>query len=258
MPEHVREGVTINYEVHGKGPAIMFIHGVGSRLEAWDYVIRELYDGYTCIRYDLRGFGRSTKVPGPYDMGMFLGDFTTLQDQLGIERCHVVGFSLGGLIAQALAVTHPDRVDRLVLCSTGAGQTPEMRNYLLQRGEQIRNTAPGEHFRKSLDGYYTKEFQRDYPERIAMWQAFQSLNDPETFAAAYRLLAEYDYADRLSTVPNKTLFVTGENDGGQKVADFFGARIADLQSVILPRLRHSILTEAPETVGKTIRAFLDC
>src|SRR5688572_26272404 len=110
-----RGDIRLRYRVDGNGPPILMVHGVGARLENWDRVVESLDGEFTTVRFDLRGHGETTKAAGPYSLQLFVADALALLDRLGIERCHVAGHSLGGMIAQQLAVSHPGRVDRLAL-----------------------------------------------------------------------------------------------------------------------------------------------
>jgi pimeloyl-ACP methyl ester carboxylesterase len=260
MPSGSHQGhtVTTHYRIDGEGPVIAFIHGVGGRLEAWDPVLEELGPGYRTLRYDLRGFGQSTKIKGRYELGSYVEDFVALLGHLGIDRCHVVGFSLGGIIAQAIALVYPGRVDRLVLCSTIGGVEPEDKAFLRQRYLALRESSPEDHFRRSLDVYFSPEYQKAHPEVIAEMQERRKEIDPECFASAYRIIAETDLAEDLPSVRAKTLVMTGEHDrASPQMAAAMADRIPDARFVIFPGLRHNVLREDPKLVAHTIRDFLE-
>jgi 3-oxoadipate enol-lactonase len=106
----------INYEVAGQGRAVVFLHGWALNLTAWDDQIRAFAPGYRVVRYDRRGFGKSTGFP---DQTADPADLAILLDTLGIRRATLLGHSQGGEVALAFAVAFPDRVDALVLYGTG-------------------------------------------------------------------------------------------------------------------------------------------
>jgi pimeloyl-ACP methyl ester carboxylesterase len=251
-------GITTHFRIDGDGPVIALIHGVGGRLDTWDAFLEEFGAGYRMLRYDLRGFGESTKVKGRYELGSYVEDFVALLDHLGIERCHVVGFSLGGIIAQAIALVYPARVDRLVLCSTIAGVGPEDKAFLRERYRALQTSTPEEHFRRSIDLYFSQEYQKAHPEVIAEMQARRKEIDPECFAAAYRIIAETDLAEDLPKVTAKTLVMTGEYDrASPQMAAVMADRIPGAQLIIFPGLRHNLARENPKLLAHTIRKFLD-
>ncbi|MGN4076057.1 alpha/beta fold hydrolase, partial [Burkholderia gladioli] len=110
------DGVRLAYRLQGEGPReLVCIHGVGSYLEAWQGAINALGGGFRVLSFDLRGHGRSERVKGRYEIDDFVGDVLALADHAGFTRFDLAGFSLGGLIAQRLALTHPARLRRLVL-----------------------------------------------------------------------------------------------------------------------------------------------
>ena len=105
----MNEGVDCEYAVEGHGPAIIFVHGIGASRHAWDAIIPYLREQYTCISYDLRGHGVSPVPPPPYTLDQMVSDLSRLQTKLNIERAHVIGHSLGGMIGPAYACRSPDR-----------------------------------------------------------------------------------------------------------------------------------------------------
>jgi pimeloyl-ACP methyl ester carboxylesterase len=250
-------GFETRYDVSGEGPAVILIHGVGSSRQSWDGVVERL-EGYQTLRYDLRGHGGSGKPAGPYTLDDFVADLAALLDHVGIAKGHVVGFSLGGLIAQGFALAHGDRVDKLVLISTVSGRTDEERERVKTRLEMVQGGIPGAHFRKSMDRWFTPAFQAANPDLIDRLEAANQGNDPKANAAAYRVLAISDLAERLPEITAETLVMTGEDDLGSnpRMARLMHDRIANSQLNILAGLRHSILNEAPDTVAAALREFL--
>src|SRR5680860_751949 len=121
------EDGTINFGVCGRGAPLVLIHGVGANLGSWDTVCAELEGSFKIIRPDLRGHGKSARIKGSYSVEKFAADIIAVMDAAGVGRAHLVGFSLGGLIAQKLATDFSDRFDRVVILSAVAGRTEEER-----------------------------------------------------------------------------------------------------------------------------------
>ncbi|RVD64287.1 alpha/beta hydrolase, partial [Mesorhizobium sp. M7A.F.Ca.ET.027.03.2.1] len=123
------EGVLLNWRLEGEGGLpLVCIHGVGSYLEAWSGVAGQLKDRFSVLTFDLRGHGRSSRIKGRYEIDDFVKETLALADHVGFATFHLAGFSLGGLIAQRLSLTHAERLKKLVLLSTVAGRTPEERH----------------------------------------------------------------------------------------------------------------------------------
>jgi pimeloyl-ACP methyl ester carboxylesterase len=251
-------GIALRCVVEGDGEPLALIHGVGASLEVWDGVADRLRDRYQILRYDQRGHGQSEKVPGPYSVEDFAGDLRALLDAFGIERAHVAGHSLGGLVAQSFALDYPGRLSKLALISTVAGRTADERARVEARLAMVASGIAGDHFRASLDRWFTDEFRAANPELLAAYATRNQANDPACYAAAYRVLALTDLAERLPEIAAETLVMTGEHDQGSnpRMARLMHERIKGSILRILPVLRHSILVEAPDVVAGMLGDFL--
>ena len=116
-------GIALSYTIEGQGPPLVLIHGLACGRRMWLHQVRALRDGFTVITYDQRGHGHSTAPNSPQDYSRphLTRDLLGLLDHLGIDRCHLVGFSLGGGPAIGAAIANPDRVSGLVLAGVGSG-----------------------------------------------------------------------------------------------------------------------------------------
>jgi pimeloyl-ACP methyl ester carboxylesterase len=251
-------GISLRCLVEGRGDPLVLIHGVGAGLETWDGVAARLRDRYRIVRYDQRGHGQSEKVLGRYEVEDFTADLRALLDTLGIERAHVAGHSLGGLVAQSFALEQPDRLHMLALISTVAGRTDAERKRVQERLAMVASGIAGDHFKASLDRWFTDAFRAANPKLLEEYARRNQSNDPACYAAAYRVLAETDLADRLPEIKAETLVMTGEHDLGSnpRMAALIHARIKGSILRILPTLRHSILIEAPDVVAGMLDDFL--
>lgn len=258
MPQHLVDGVSFNYVEEGDGDPVILVHGVGSRLQSWDGVLRNMGTGRRYVRCDLRGHGGSARVPGPYTLAQMAGDVMALADHLGLESFALVGFSLGGLIAQRIAVDHGERLSALALISTVAGRTPEERERVLARRDTLKADGPLVHLVNSVERWFTPEFIAANPEMIERRRKDAMLNDPDCYLAAYDVLAGCDLVDELGAIRVPSLVMTGEKDIGssERMARVMHARIAGSELVILPHLKHSILLEAPGLVAGHLERFL--
>lgn len=258
MPQYLVDGVSFHYVEQGEGSPVILVHGVGSRLQSWDGVLQNMDSGRRYVRCDLRGHGGSARTPGPYTLEQMAGDVMALADHLGLERFALVGFSLGGLIAQRIALDHSDRLSALALISTVAGRSPEERQRVLARRDTLRAEGPLVHLVNSVERWFTPEFIAANPEIVERRRKDAMLNDPDCYLAAYDVLAGYDLVDELDAIRVPSLVMTGEKDIGssERMARVMGARIARSELVILPRLRHSILLEAPGLVASHLERFL--
>jgi pimeloyl-ACP methyl ester carboxylesterase len=115
----VVDDIEMYYESRGSGPALVMIGGLGIEMSELDTLIAPLSTRFRVVAFDNRGAGRSSKPRGPYSIEQMAGDVAALMDRLDLPCAHVFGISMGGRIALALALAHPERADRLVLVSTG-------------------------------------------------------------------------------------------------------------------------------------------
>ena len=252
-----KDQLATRYLIEGEGPAVVLIHGVGARLENWDGVCESLARHFRVLRYDLRGHGRSTRLPGPYSLSLFASDLRALFEHVGIGRAHIAGHSLGAMIAQMFCLKHPDRVDRLALLSAVAGRTEEERERVVARIDLIRKGPPGEHFRNSVSRWFSDAFIAANPELIAAYAQHNAENDPDCYSAAYRVLASEDLNQELEAISAPTLIATGAFDLGSnpRMSELMHRRVKGSTLRILPGLKHSILIEAPAVVAGMLAPF---
>lgn len=251
-------GVRLRYRVEGSGDWLVLIHGVGGRLEQWDQFVALLNGRYRTLRFDQRGMGESSKPQGPYSIDDFVKDAYELMEAVGIKRCALAGCSLGALVAQGLALAHPEKLDKLILLAGIAGRTDEERRRVQERLSIVATGISGQHFENSVARWFTDEFREQHPDIIAAYAASNRKNDPKAYAAAYAVLANTDFAEHLSKIEIPTLIVTGENDQGSnpRMAQFMHENIAGSTLFIIPKLRHSLLIEGPQQVLDVVEPFL--
>lgn len=255
---HTSEGATFAFNRQGEGPAVILVHGVGSNRAAWDPVLQHLEKGRSYLRPDLRGHGDSDRLTGPYTLEGMAADVMALADHCGLKSFALIGFSLGGLIAQRIALDYPERLTALCLLSTVAGRSAEERARVLQRRDILQREGPLTHLANAVDRWFTDDFIAENPEVIALRRKQARENDPECYMAAYNVLAESDLGDCLDQIKTPTLVLTGEHDIGSnaRMAQLMNDRIRGSELVILNNLKHSILLEAPQSVATHLNRFL--
>jgi pimeloyl-ACP methyl ester carboxylesterase len=120
MPKAMVNGININYRVQGKGEPLILINGGIVERRGWILQICAFKKHYRVITFDSRGIGKSDKLQGPCSMKMMADDTVGLMDYLGICKAHILGISLGGMVAQVIAINYPERINKLILASTFA------------------------------------------------------------------------------------------------------------------------------------------
>jgi (E)-2-((N-methylformamido)methylene)succinate hydrolase len=258
---HVRmEGKPDIYcRVEGTGEPVTLVHGVGANLNSWDEVAGYMLGRHRIIRMDLAGHGKSGLIRGDRTLADFADDVRRVWDHLGLTKTHLAGFSLGGLIAQSLALSYPARIDKLVILSAVAGRTAEEREKVVSRLALLKEGGIPAVTAAAEERWFTLEFRRKFPERVAQRMRELLANDPVSYAAAYTVFATGDLGDRVGDIRLPTLVATGEYDVGSNVrmARMMHAAIVGSELHILPGLRHSVLVEAPRQVADMLMHFFD-
>jgi 3-oxoadipate enol-lactonase len=239
-------------------PPVMLIHGVGADGTSWDQIAMALAPEFRVLRLDLRGHGRSGHIGDPLSLDDFVQDVVDVLDAAAVPAAHIVGFSLGGMIAQGLALRHADRVRRLVLLSAVAGRTAEERERVQARLAILKEQGVAAITGAAQERWFTPEFIARNPELVASRMRQLRNNHAPSYAAAYAVFSTSDLGERLHEIRAPTLIATGEHDAGSntRMARFMHAEIKGSRLEILPGLRHSILVEAPELVACQVRSFL--
>jgi pimeloyl-ACP methyl ester carboxylesterase len=239
----------IHGRVEGHGPPVTLVHGVGASLDSWDEVAGYMRERYRIIRLDLAGHGQSGPIRGDRALSDFADDVRRVWDHLG----------LGGLIAQSLALSDPGRIGRLVILSAVAGRTVEEREKVVGRLALLKEGGIPAVTAAAEERWFTPDFRKQYPERVAQRMRELLANDPVSYAAAYTVFATVDLGDRVGQIRLPTLIATGENDIGSNVrmARMMHAAIAGSRLHILPGLRHSVLVEAPQDVAQMFMHFFN-
>jgi 3-oxoadipate enol-lactonase len=236
-------GIDLYYEEHGPEGAepLLLIMGFASNAGAWAPQIPALAARFRVIAFDNRGCGRSSQPEGPYTIPQMADDAVALLDMMGIGSAHVVGASMGGMIAQELALRHPARVRSLVLlCTTSGGPHAGLQEAMLEM--------------------FTPEFlAKPTPEFIAF--AAAAAQHPATLAGLKGQLAavrEHDTYDRLRGIAVPTLVMAGSDDPMVDAANapILAQRIPGAQLRMFAGLRHGFTAERPDEVNAAILEFL--
>ncbi|MGF6769408.1 3-oxoadipate enol-lactonase [Paraburkholderia sp. GAS199] len=198
----------------GGGPWLTFVHQLGGDLSVWDQMAGYFRENYTVLRYDVRGHGDTAVSPEPFGVSDLSRDLATLLDKLGAPSTHLVGMSMGGMIAQQFTLDHPDRVDSLTLADTSAGTPSEARAAWDQRAAAARSDGMAALVPATLNRWLTPDFQTAHPEAVEQIREVLSHTLPEGYAMACTALRDFDVSSKLGTIRRPTLTVAGRHDTG--------------------------------------------
>ncbi len=247
-----------SYSISGSGPAIIFIHGIGARKSAWDKVILHLENNFTCISYDLRGHGDSPKGELPYSLDTLVEDLEALRLILNLQKIHLVGHSLGGMIGPRYAKSYPNNVLSISLLSTAAFRTKEDQSKVIAIVDSMNQKGIEPILSTLTNRWFTDQFIKDNNDAVEFRLQQVIDTNPEVFLEVFRIYAETEMSPWLNEINQPCFVLTGENDGGcnPRLNKLMADSLPNSELCILDKFKHSILIEAPEIVSSRLKNFL--
>jgi pimeloyl-ACP methyl ester carboxylesterase len=266
MPTVRLNDAEIYYEVHGEGQPIVFLSETACDGEVWKiYQVPEFSKDHRVVIHDYRGTGQSSKPSIDYTTELFAKDTIALMDYLKVEDVIVVGHSMGGRVAQILALDYPSRVKKLVLASTGS-HYPKTKGLPLKICKEMieRGYEKYERDHSILVGF-TDEFVKKHPDRVERYLKVRMQNlCPVEFYLRHLLARQsHDTSGRLKDIRQPTLILVGDDDRNmtseinhRMSSDILAKEIPNARLVILPNERHSYFFANPDAAHKIIRDFI--
>lgn len=251
-------GIELHYRDEGRGRPVVLIHGLGNTLSSWEGVARSLRTTYRVVRFDLRGSGGSSVPLGPYTPESWIADLRDLLDELDIDKAHLVGHSLGSLIATRFASEHTGRVRSLGLIGTGPGtpeaEKPDQRDI----AASIERNGMAERAATEVETSFSAHTRETRPELLGLYRELLLANDPEGYAATMRGMLAFDLREVLDDVQAPAVLVVGEHDAvTPPLASFIVADgLTESSVVVLPDVGHMVPLAAPKRLAEELHDFL--
>jgi 3-oxoadipate enol-lactonase len=236
-------------------PTVVVGGSVGSTLATWEPVLAALAVEFHVIAYDHRGHGGSPAPAGPYVIDDLAQDVLALLDDYHVARAHLVGLSLGGMVAQLIAARQPDRVDQLVLLCTAA-HYPDPGPWI-ERAATVRAGGTEAIADLALDRWLTADYRSDHPAEAARWKKMIAGIDREGYAGCCEAIADLDLRRDLSRIQAPTLVLAGAQDPAAPPEQMreLAAEISGSQFVIVPGA-HVPTIEHPDVVTQLLLEHL--
>ncbi len=239
------------------GALVVLVHAVGLDLTYWDRQIEALERDYDVVAFDLRGHGRSTRRES-YDFDTLAGDLASVIAQAENGPAHVVGLSVGGMIAQTLAVAQPEVVRSLSLIDTTSTFADGVRIILRERAQNVRLSGMGAILQQTLERWFSPQFAVRRPDVLDRVAKTLLAADKDVHAAMWDTIATLEITPRLGALRMPTMVLVGENDPTTPpaVAQAIADRVVQARFSVLPGVSHISPVEAPEVVNSHLLSFL--
>lgn len=266
MPKVKVNGISISYDVDGQGEPLVLIMGFSGQRLGWIFQKRVFRKHFQVITFDNRGVGRSDKPSGPYSMRMMADDTVGLMDHLGIKKANILGVSMGGMIAQEVAINYPERVRKLVLGCTFArrdeqgGHSPEYHKALgVEEGcsaDELRSVA----IRRVLTTVFSLALNNRLYRMIVtpLSKVYVRLLPTNGVRAQFEAIIDHDTLDRLHSIKAPTLVITGTQDRliRPRSSEVIANTIPNAKLARVSGGSHTFFVEKKSRFNREVLAFL--
>ena len=262
MPTVKVGDINMYYEVHGAGQPLLLIMGLGSDSSSWMLQTTEFSKSYQVIVFDNRGVGRTDAPDVHYSVKMMADDTVGLMEAIGIKEAHVLGISLGGFIAQELAVNHPKRVKSLVLATAAASMPPRTKQIESTWATAVKEGISRKTLLNLQAPFLFTENLFQMPDFLNMFIEGMAANPypppPHGFARQVEACVEHDTRGRLGRIAAPTLVLVGREDLllPVKVSEELASGIPNAKLVVLEGGGHGFNGEIADKFNKAVLDFL--
>jgi 3-oxoadipate enol-lactonase len=253
--------IEIHYAIDGPegAPVVACSHCLAGSLDIWEPQVRVLREHYRVLRFDTRGHGYSSAPDGEYTMDVLAEDAIGLFDALGIGQVHFMGISMGGMVAQTLALSAPDRCLSLILCDTTAGVPRDSAPVWAERIQAAKENGMAALADGTVDRWLSPEFQKMRPDTTRGIREMILKTQVPGFAGCVHAIRRFDATERLGELDLPVLVMVGENDPGTPVesAKELHGLIRNAELAVLPQAYHLSNIEAADAFNDRLTAFLN-
>jgi len=216
MPIAAINNISCYYEIHGEGRPLVLIGGLSGDSQTWKLVVNKLKQYFQVIIFDNRGVGRTQYPVGPFDISVLAKDTIALLDHLQIEKADILGHSMGGYVAQEIAIASPERVNNLILASTAAFTSARNKFLFVNMIKMLEKNISYDLFlREFMCWLFTPEYFNSKIKRSLFIKYVLSSPYRQTiegFKKQVEAYARYSSYDRLDRIKAKTLIISGGRD----------------------------------------------
>jgi pimeloyl-ACP methyl ester carboxylesterase len=264
MPKIKVNDIDIYYEIHGEGDPLILIHGSPANIDWWTPTfIKEISKKYKIIIFDNRGAGRSDDPNVEYSIKTLANDTVDLIDALNIDNTYILGHSMGGMIAQELALNYSERIEKLVLCSTNCGgpeQIPPTNEAMKIMGGITGGKTPKEVAKLTIPLCFSEDFIKNNPDFIEfiIQQIIKAPTNSNSFIRQHKAIMTFHAGRNLKKINISTLIMHGEKDimVPPQNAEIISNLIPNAKLILLNNSAHLLYLEETELFIKNLLDFL--
>lgn len=249
-----------HYRIDGRGERwVTFVTGIANDLSMWDGQVAALERDFNVLRYDLRGHGGTPASGGAYTIELLVSDLAALLDQLNIRRTSVIGLGLGGAIAQAFALAHPDRVDKLMPCCCRARMVPDFAAMWHKLRETVSTNGLESIVEPTVQRWFSEDFKSRHPEVLEKIRKMIRSTTQEGYMGVTAAFLGLDVEAELGSIKAPTLYVSGAEDrlgGPPALMEGLAAKVKGARHVSVPNAAHIANIQNPEGFNRVLVDFL--
>lgn len=257
MPTANLETISLYYEEYGEGEPLLLLHGLGSDGRSWEYQVEAFAREFRVIVPDVRGHGRSAKPPGPYTVSQFSKDIFAVLDHLQIDRFHLVGLSMGGMIGFQMAVDQPERLKSMTVVNSGPELVPRgfKEKWQIWQRRLIISFLSMEKIGEVIGGrLFPEPHQAEYKEQFIQQMGE---NDPKAYKAATNALLGWSVSDRLDHIQCPVLVISSDMDYTPvAVKEAYTRQLPTSRLHVIENSRHATPIDQPEAFNTSVLNFL--
>jgi len=258
MPTAALDGVTLNYQWDGDDgkPVLLLSNSLSTDLRMWESQIPAFTEHFRVLRYDNRGHGGSSSPDGEYSIDQIAGDAVALMDHTGVERAHVCGVSMGGMVAMWLGINAADRVGKLVMSNTSSDVSPpdpwQARIDTIQAGGMESIVEAG------VERFLSEEYRAGGGDAIDLMRSMLRGCDADGYCGCVAAVRDMSLTAGLSSIQNDVLVIAGELDPATPVShsEVMMDHLPNAEMAVIPGVAHLSNAEKPAVFNELVLNFL--
>jgi 3-oxoadipate enol-lactonase len=249
-----------NYQIDGAGSRwVTFVTGIANDISLFDGQVPALARRFKVLRYDLRGHGRSESTPGDYSIELLTNDLLNLLDERGIQKTSLVGLGLGGALAQAFAIQHPERVERLMPCCCRAQMVPDFAAMWHKLRDTVRENGLESIVEPTVQRWFSEDFKAAHPEVLEKIRKMIRGTTQQGYLGVTGAFLGLALEDQLGRIKAPTLYVSGADDhlgGPPPLMQGLSEKVNGARHVSVPKAAHIANIQNPAGFNQVLEEFL--